>query len=626
MIAKNITKSRLPFSGCGIVGAFAFQSQNKPDISGRINFQAMLNSIRHRGPEAEGTWSNRFIRMGHRRLSILDLSENGNQPMTRDHLTIISNGEVYNFMDIRRSLELDGFVFTSGTDTEVILRAYQRWGADALQKFNGMFAMAIWDNTNKTLFLARDRIGIKPLYYYIDDALLLFGSEVQALMHSGYIPPEINWETAHNQLLINTYYHHDHNRTLVKNVFILPAGYFMLVKPDGQSRMKCYWEIPAEKTRQTYSRVESVNRLQELLEDSVRLRLVSDVPVAAFLSGGMDSSVICELACRQLRNDKLTAVTVTYSGGGEDIYSGMADRDLEYSRIVARLLEDKVNHKIVHNRPAGICIDSIDETLDLAYLTDDDRHLTVLRNYRTIKEQNFKVVLNGQGADELMGGYSALDAIMNIFIDVQKPDIVRLRDSFPHMAIPDRHTLHESVLEHVNGIYEYLHHRLHSYPGNLLEKVHRYFMNTGLQRILRFEDLFSMHSSIECRVPFLDHRIIEWAFSIPFFEHIRVEDRMGKMLLRLGARSYLPKTLIDRPKQAFPAPDQQQVRHALLKLYRDHHSEIVESEFIRRFYNKRFLIQEKPDITSRELWLLIAIWRWEIKLDSYRSITKLQNN
>ncbi|MCP5106507.1 MAG: asparagine synthetase B, partial [bacterium] len=167
----------MPFSGCGIVGAFAFGGDERESFIKRIDIKAMVKSMHHRGPEAHGIWEHEGIRFGHTRLSILDLSERGNQPMTREHMTITLNGEIYNFHDIREELETEGFTFTSGTDTEVVLRAYQKWGPDALHKFNGMFAFAVWDDKKKTLFIARDRIGIKPLYFYKDDKILLFGSE-----------------------------------------------------------------------------------------------------------------------------------------------------------------------------------------------------------------------------------------------------------------------------------------------------------------------------------------------------------------------------------------------------------------------------------------------------------------
>jgi len=619
--SKSNRAFKAAFSGCGLVGALAIglDRQKKENFLDRIDFDHMIDSLHHRGPEAKGSWREGAIQLGHCRLSILDLSERGNQPMTRDHLTIVTNGEVYNFAHIRSILEQDGITFSSQTDTEVILRAYQKWGADALHKFNGMFAIAIWDDKKKTLFLARDRIGIKPLYYFKDDNVFLFGSEVQALMHSGCIPPEINWQVVYHQILINTYYHHDHNRTPIKNVHSLPPGHFMVVQPDGKVEMKEYWSLPEEKIRHDVSPGELARELRELLEDSIRLRLVSDVPVAAFLSGGMDSSVINVLASRLVKDYKLTAITVSYEGGGKDFYTETEDQDLEYSRIVAGIgsLKDKIEHKIINVKPADITLDSIDAIIDLASFSDDDRLLTIFGNYRVVREQGFKVVLNGQGADEIMGGYVFTNFFKKTKVDLQTPDKALIRNSFPYMSIPGKKGMNEKLLKHVEKTYQQLHEYFHHFPGDLLEKAHRFLMKTELQKILKLEDFLSMSSSVECRVPFLDHRIIEWAFKIPFQKHIRTEDETGKVLLRLAAKDILPQKVIKRPKQAFPSPNQERTQNILQEIYQDHYRSIIQSEIIRRVYKKDILADKNHPLSSRELWLMIVLWRWEKNLRDF---------
>ena len=612
---KKLENIGSPFSGCGFVGALAFNSHQ--DILKGIDLKRMVKAIHHRGPEADRTWRKNGIQLGHTRLSILDLSERGNQPMTRDHLTIVSNGEIYNFKDIRHVLEQDGYTFTSHTDTEVVIRAYQKWGINALDKFNGMFAFAIWDDKKKILFVARDRIGIKHLYYYKDDNIFLFGSEVQALMHSGYIQAQINWEAVYREILINAFYQHNFSQTLVKDVLAVPPGHYMMVKPDGQIKMEKYWDIPEEKIKHDAPRTQLALELRELFEDSVRLRLVSDVPVAAFLSGGMDSSVINVLASRLVKDYRLTAITVSYEGGGKDFFSGEEDQDLEYSRIVADTLKDKIDHKIIRVRPAEITIDSIDAVIDLASFSDDVRYLTVHGNYRSVKEQGFKVVLNGQGADEIMGGYLSLKTFINAVFDVQQPDGNTIKNAFSYLPFVGESTLSEELLRHVEAVYKDLHAYYHGFTGDLLEKTHRFLVNTELQKVLKLEDFLSMSSSIECRVPFLDHRIIEWAFRIPFQKHIRIENRMGKMLLREAAKDLLPKNVVDRPKQTFPTPDQQRTGEILRSIYQHHHRDIIKSEIIQRVYKKEFLELENPQNPSHELWVIISLWRWESKLKQF---------
>ncbi len=617
MTEKKAMKNKTAFSGCGFVGAMAFGGDGSGGVLNRIDFKGMVASIEHRGPEAEGTFRGKGVLLGHRRLSILDLSERGNQPMTRGHLTIVSNGEVYNFESIRRELEQGGVSFSSHTDTEVILRAYEKWGPAALHKFNGMFAFAIWDEVKKTLFIARDRIGIKPFYYFKDNKVLLFGSEVQALMHSRYIPAEINWEAVYGQIIVNSLYQHHLHRTLVKNVFALPPGHFMTVNADGQVKTGKYWDLPEAPENRGNTREELVEHLKELFEDSIRLRLVSDVPVAAFLSGGMDSSVISAVAARMLKEYKLTAITVAYEGGGKNLYTGEEDRDLAFSRIVAGTLGDKVRHNVIRVKPAGITVPAIDNIIDLASFTDDERLLTIFGNYRTVKEQNFKVVLNGQGADEILGGYIAVNYIRKGIFDIKNPGKDLIRHAFPYLSIPDENTLSKELLQDVDDVYEDLHGFYRQLPGEPLEKAHRFLVKTELQGILKFEDHLSMRSSIECRVPFLDHRLIEWAFRTPFQHHVREEDMMGKMLLRDAARSFLPKNVIDRPKQPFPVADQQRTENALRKIFRHHQKEISRSEIIRRVYKKELTAQQEPTVSSRDLWIIIALWRWENKLKEF---------
>lgn len=612
-----MNKMKMPFSGCGIVGAFAFGGEDRENYVKRIDFKAMVKAMHHRGPEAHGIWEHEGIRFGHTRLSILDLSERGNQPMTRDHMTITLNGEIYNFHEIRKELEAEGFSFTSGTDTEVVLRAYQKWGPDALHKFNGMFAFAVWDDKKKTLFVARDRMGIKPLYFYKDDKILLFGSEILALMHSKYIPADINWDTLHQQMLIRTFFQYDLDTSLVKGVHSLPLGHFMIVKPDGQFKVTKYWDLPDTEDKHDASEEQLAEELKALMETSVKYRLVSDVPVASFLSGGLDSSMISVLASRLVKDYKLTVITVKYEGGGKDFYSGKADEDLKYSRIVADTIKDKIIHKVITVKPTDITVEALDNISDLAILNDDERFLPIHGNYRVVRNEGFKVVLNGEGADEIMGGYVGLNTVYNGIHDIHRPEEDIIRSGFPHLVLSDPKLFNDELMGHVDGIYEKLHHHFRSFGGDYLEKTHRYFAKGILQRILRLEDHVSMDSSVECRVPFLDHNVVEWSFRVPFQKHIRAADRMGKMLLRGSTKGFFPDEVIIRPKQAFPAPNKEGTEKVLRQIYKDHHDEIVNSDVIRRLYKKDFLASMEPEASYRDLWVLLIVWRWENRLKQF---------
>lgn len=610
-------KQNYPFAGCGFAGVVALNETT--ETSSRLNCNAMLNSLSHRGPEDSGQWESPSVWLGHRRLSILDLSSKGHQPMVRDDLTVVSNGEIYNFIEIRNELISKGFVFISDTDTEVIIRAYQYWGEKCLERFNGMFAFAIWDCTKQKLFVARDRIGIKPFYYYQDKQYFIFGSEVQALLHSGIIPPSINYEGIKQQILASSNYDYDESRTLIKNVFSLPAGCFMELDKTGVCKQKTYWTIPTDKKNESKNIEQLTTEFNDIFEDSIRLQLVSDVPVAAFLSGGMDSSLINVVASKQLGKHKLTGITVKYEGGGKDIHTGLEDEDLVFSKIIAESIKDKLDHRIVTVSPANITIEAIDQISDFAGFFDDIRALSILNNYKVVREQGYKVVLNGQGADEIMGGYIALNFFEQKILNVKEPNVELIKKLFSSWQFPSNDTLNKEILQSKPEIEKNLYEFYHSFSGNLLEKSHRFLTQTLLKSILKFEDYLSMQHSIECRVPFLDHRIIEWAFSFPFEKHINTNQGLGKMLMRKASESILPREIISRPKQTFPSPNQENTHKALLSLYSQHHQEIKESELIRYIYSNEFLEIKEPKISLKELWLILVVWRWENKLNKLKT-------
>ncbi|MCP5106051.1 MAG: asparagine synthase, partial [bacterium] len=447
----------------------------------------------------------------------------------------------------------------------------------------------------------------------------LVGSESQARLQSNDIRAEINWDTLHQQMLIRTFFQYDLDTTLVKNVHSLPLGHFMIVKPGGQFKVEKYWDLPDTTDKHDASEKQLAEELKELMETSVKYRLVSDVPVASFLSGGMDSSVLSVLASRLVKDYKLTVITVKYEGGGKDFYSGAEDQDLKYSRIVADTIKDKIVHKIITVKPTDITVEALDNISDLAILNDDERFLTIHGNYRVVQKEGFKVVLNGEGADEIMGGYVGLNTVYNGIYDIHRPTEDIIRNGFRHLVLADPGNFSGELLGQVDKVYENLHNHFHGYPGDLLEKTHRFFACGILQRILRMEDHVSMDSSVECRVPFLDHNVVEWCFRVPFQKHIQVPDRMGKMLLRKAAKGYFPDEVIIRPKQAFPAPSKTRTEEVLKQIYQDNHSEITNSDVIRRIYKKDILKSSVPQVSYRELWLMLIAWRWEEKLKAFKT-------
>lgn len=600
------------FSGCGILGAVIPGTKVIPQEFAK-RFNVMLDSIKHRGPDGSGVYSKDNIILGHRRLSILDISDKGRQPMTRDHLTITFNGEVYNYREIRSILQSDGYSFSSETDTEVVLRSYQQWGAEALNRFNGMFAFAIWDDKHKTLFCAKDRLGKKPFYYYTDNRIFIFGSEVKPLLLSGYIEKEIDYDAFNHQLFATSFLETDVTRTLVKNVKSIAPGHYMYLLPNGELKHHKYWDIPEQKIAIKTDKETLTRKLEELFDDSIRLRMISDVPVSAFLSGGIDSSLINLFASKHT-SEKLRSLTISYADGGNDPYSDAEDLDLFYSKALIDHLNHKINHQIIPIESNDITVEAIDKIIDLASISDDDRMLSIYKNYGCVKESGLKVVLNGQGADEIMCGYIALEIFYKTMFDVQHPDNEIIERMFPARTIVKPHMLNRDVINIAPKVYQNVYEYYRSQPGNPDEKIHRFLTKTQLTRVLQMEDYLSMQNSVESRLPFLDYRIIEFAFGIPFHSHYSPDIRLGKILLRNIASSYLPDNITNRPKQAFPVSRSQKKLNQFLSIFKQNKAEILGCELIKTYFDQETLAKDNLKISLHELWIILVIWRLETAL------------
>lgn len=604
----------MSYSGCGFIGAFAFNGFE--EVIHELPFSKMLHSIAHRGPDHGGSWDEAGIILGHRRLSIIDLSSKGNQPMTCEDHTIIYNGELYNYKILQEELIKCGHTFESDTDTEVVLKAYQEWGVEALNKFTGMFAIAIWDANKRNLFLARDRFGIKPLYYHKTDKLIIFGSEVQCLMHSGKIKPDINYDALKRQVHLNTLLDYETNETLVKDVYSLKPAEYIVVQADTTMKRELYYNLAERKNQRPLTDLELVEDLTSIFSDCVSDHLVSDVSVAAFLSGGLDSSLLCALAAKSI--DKLTAITVDYQGGSKDKFTGEQNNDLYYSKKLAESMGVKIDHKIITLNPAHITIENIDALTDLAMVCDDDRLLTIYSNYKAVKQQGIKVVLNGQGADEIMGGYIAYLDKCELF-DEKIAINDRLKNAIEMLSFMQDKNLSQDMLSCKSETYKVFFKYYSSFSGKTtIEKYHRMLVSSQLHRILKFEDYISMQHSIECRVPFLDHRLVDWCFQIPFKKHIEfTEPPMGKMILRKVAKTLLPKELVDRPKQVFPSSDENIFYTDLLDIANNNKEAIFKCKAIKAVY-KDGIKDHCSDLSFKELWLLVSLWRWETKLMNYK--------
>ncbi len=381
---------------CGIAGKLNFKNQpvEKTDIL------AMMNEIKHRGPDDEGIYLNNNIGLGHRRLSIIDLSSNGQQPMPDEskRFWITYNGEVYNFLELKKELLRDGVRFKSNTDTEVIIYLYKKYGAECLKLLRGMFAFAIWDNEKKELFLARDRIGKKPLKYYLSNNVLIFSSELKAILKNKEVKKEIDWQAIDKFL---TYKYVPAPRTGFKNIHKLPPAHCMTIKANGEKIIKQYWDLNFEK-KLDLSEKDWLKNITNKLKESVQARLISDVPLGVHLSGGIDSSLIVALMA-EIQNKPIKTFSIGFK---EKKYN-----ELNYARLVAK--KYKTNHQefIIDPKAAEILP-------ELAYSYEEpyaDASLLPSYYLSKITKEHVTVALNGDGGDEVFAGYDRYQAAQLYF-------------------------------------------------------------------------------------------------------------------------------------------------------------------------------------------------------------------
>uniref|UniRef100_UPI003F49A2DB asparagine synthase (glutamine-hydrolyzing) n=1 Tax=Streptomyces chartreusis TaxID=1969 RepID=UPI003F49A2DB len=590
------------FSGCGIAGVFHLTTPPPaPTQPWTAAVQRMTDALAHRGPHGQGVWEGDGVVLGHRRLAVTGIGDAGAQPMTRDHLTIVYNGEAYNTPALRAELSAH-YPFTSHTDTEVVLRAWQHWGPAALDKLSGMYAFAVFDARTRQLTLVRDRLGIKPLYHHHGDGFVVFASEIEALLASGHVPRRPDLGALTRQLLCSTTLSVDPARTPVDRVFALPPATVMTLEPGKRPDTRTYWALPHRSPGARRRGAERAEELSHLLDESVHGMLMGDVPVAAFVSGGLDSSAITALAAQ---HGLLPGITTTYAAPS----SPEADDDLRYSLLLADHLGDRLRHYVIA-QPTTVALEDLDAICDLSAVGDDPRHLAIWRNYRAVHDLGLRVVLNGQGADEIMGGYVGRPSAIRHLVDVNRPTYDTARTLAASRQVPGlsgdalalRDRAHREVLD------------LHaSLPGDPVERAHRLLVGTQLARVVQFEDFLGMRASVEARFPFLDERVIEWAFAQPFATHIDAPSRRGKVHLAAAMRRRLPPALLGRPKSVFPHPDTAALTKTLSVIARRHADELRNDPLVAHLFT---LPTDLSTTTLPMLWALLSLWRWHHKLQA----------
>jgi asparagine synthase (glutamine-hydrolysing) len=560
---------------CGICGIF---NTNGEPISVNV-LREMNNKITHRGPDSEGYWSDSFIGFAHRRLSILDLSSLGHQPMESDNrrFIITFNGEIYNYRTIRKELISKGYSFKSETDTEVLLYAYAEWKEKCLNKLNGMFAFAIYDKKESQLFVARDRYGIKPLYYYFQNNTFLFGSEFKTFFPHPKFKKEICIDALNEYFTFQNIFS---DLTLIKNVNILPAGHFMYLNlADKAIKTEKYWDFKFTENKKLKDENEIIEEINHLFRNAVKLQLNSDVEIGSYLSGGLDSGSISAIASQQFKNLKsFTCGFDLNSASGLE----MAFDERENAEYLSYLLKTE-HYEVVLK--AG---DMERVMKDLVWHQEDLRVGQSYPNYyiSRLASKFVKVVMSGAGGDELFAGYpwryfSTKDSnSFDEYIDNYYKYWSRLiPDSLkPHFyqAHVYKDIFHYNTKDVFKGVFKNKDFKAVNTPEEYINNSLYFESKTFLHGLLIMEDKLSMAHSLETRLPFLDNNLVDFAMQIPVKFKLknrsnisRINENIpglkknlyynqtndGKLILRKALSSILPFTYKNAVKQGFSAPD-----------------------------------------------------------------------
>ncbi|MBW2968413.1 asparagine synthase (glutamine-hydrolyzing) [Candidatus Woesearchaeota archaeon] len=562
---------------CGITG-FTWED--------RELLRRMTDIVSYRGPDDHGYHTDKGISLGHRRLSIIDLSSAGHQPMSdsQGEVTIVYNGEIYNFKELRAELEksVNKPDFASDTDTEVLIYGYREWGPEGLlERLNGMFAFAIWDAAKKQLFLARDRLGIKPLYYAETGIGLIFASELKSILECPEIRREIDLDALNSYL---TYRFITSDSTVLKGIRKLLPGHYAIYRYAKLSIRK-YWDI--ESKFSVIDRPEQffMKRFRALLDDCVEKRLMSDVPLGAYLSGGLDSSLIVAVNAA-LRDDPVKTFTVGF---------GHATDEFRHAKVVAEHLGTEHHELMLDYREMTRSLPKI-----VWYMDEPNSDITMVPLYflSEFARKKVTVVNTGEGADELFSGYPHFRVGSPSFRTIPgfiKKNVYNLYYS-PFKSW-ERRTLFWSDVKEDGSLKQYLD---KAPPRDLLNRILLFDMknelpNWQLQRV----DRMTMAHSQEARVPFLDHRMVEFAARVPVKLKLKTLD--GKYLIKKAVKDVLPEEIITRRKQGFTTPrdewikeDLQELAFSLLSKRSVQKRRIFDYKYIERLKRKVSASGDKP--------------------------------
>jgi asparagine synthase (glutamine-hydrolysing) len=568
---------------CGIVGLW---NPNDPDPLTRA--RAMASTIVHRGPDDAGFHATDGLAIGMRRLSIIDLA-GGHQPIFNEDgsLAIVFNGEIYNHAEIRASLEARGHRFATRCDTEVIVHAFEEHGADCVHLFNGMFAFAIWDARTRSLFLARDRMGVKPLYWTWDGTRFAFASEMKALVASGVVAKRLDERALWHYL---TFGYVPGEAAIWDGIRKLPPAHRLTLTPrGGDPVVERYWDIPGPAPEELTT-AQRDEKFAELFEDAVRRRLIADVPVGILLSGGLDSSAVAAVV-RKVHDGPVSTFSVAFRDGGVADESG-------YARLMARAIGADHHEIFIGEEEFSAFLP------EFAWFADEplsDSASIALYHVSQLARQHVKVVLSGEGSDELLGGYAFEETLRYVrqrerlarrsrplrqltpswlaslvlarapesrlarllahedeVLRLLAPNMTRVMSSREKRRLWPAGPRFEDSMEVVRRVYD------RAPAGTTLSRIlYAYSQDWLVEDLLMKADKMTMANSIELRVPFLDYRLVEWISRQDDASKLRLDESGAatrKVLLRRYASGRLPPEIVERPKVGFATPTMEWVR------------------------------------------------------------------
>ena len=618
---------------CGILGIYNLNNE----AIDQVNATSMLKKIEHRGPDGKGFFFEEGIGLLHRRLSILDTSDLGKQPMiSRDNQwVIVFNGCIYNFKELRTELQSLGHVFVSDSDTEVIAEGFSRFGTDYIKRFNGMFAIGAWNKQEKKLYLIRDRYGIKPLYYWFNGKTLVFASEIKAIIEHKEYSIDVDLDALNEYFTFQNIFSYN---TLFKGVTMLPPANITCIDEDTKSVVhNSWWDYDFSRTEDSMSFNDAKKQTKELFKQAVKRQMVSDVPIGSYLSGGMDSGSITAVASKQV--ERLSTFTCGFDmnevSGREANFDERRDAELMANYYKTEQFEQVMN--------AGDIRWSLPK---LVYHLEDLRVGMSYPNYyiARLASKFVKVCLQGTGGDELFGGYPW--RYYKVFDSLTQRDFFDQYYAFWQRLVPDKEKTDlftQQVLEEIDlqaprktfeRVFTFNHKLKYDCPEDHINNSLYFEIKTFLSALFLVGDKLSMAHGLEERFPFMDNDLVDMAMKIPArhklgnlekeikkIDENRVKKRRvyrayndGKNVLRKAMSDFIPQTIIERKKQGFSAPDESWYRGEnasyVKELLLD--SKTISTKYINRDYIKKIVTEHLEEGQNHRLliWSFLNFEWW----------------